>query len=270
MSTILYGKPVAESVYQTVAQNIGVLQGKVLALVGTSSPAWQQYASSVVKSAEKIGVGVKNVALDENVAFDEFKTVLCELSRDENVAGILVEQPLPKHLAGVVDFVAPSKDVDCVTSDGVSRLYKGQASVCPATPTAVLSILDYYGIDLAGKNVVVIGRGNAVGKPLALMLLGRNATVTVCHSKSQNVAELTKRADVVVSACGVPSMVTSEYVSENAVVVDVGLSFVDGKTTGDVAPDTYEKCSAVTPVPGGVGPVTRACLFLNLIKLNVK
>ena len=127
-------------------------------------------------------------------------------------------------------------------------------------------MLDYYDIDVAGKHVVVVGRGNAVGKPLALMLLQRNATVTVCHSKTQRLADVCRNADVVVSATGKPGLVTADFVTENSIVIDVGLSFVDGKTCGDVAEEVYDKCAAVSPVPGGVGPVTRAVLLKNLCK----
>ncbi len=270
MTKILYGKEVADNLYNKLHSNIGILAGKRLLLVGLNDEAWLQYAQSIVKSGVKLGVCVENVLLENDVSVERLSQYLKEFSADESVAGILVQQPLPKHLAGATEFVAVEKDVDCICSAGVAKLYKGAQKVCPATPSAVLAMLDYYGIELQGKNVVVIGRGNAVGKPLSLMLLQRNATVTVCHSKSQNISKITHNADIVISACGVPNLVTADYVSADAVVVDVGLSFVDGKTCGDVDNAVYNVCKAVTPVPLGIGPVTRACLFTNLLELVQK
>ena len=160
----------------------------------------------------------------------------------------------------------PNKDVDCLNPLSVCRLYNGENGLRPATPQAVIRLLDYYQIDLKGKNVVVVGRGNAVGKPLALMLLERNATVTVCHTKTVDLPAICRRADILVSACGVAGLITCDYVTRDSIVIDVGLSFVDGKTCGDVSKEVYEKCLAVSPVPGGIGPVTRATLFENLLK----
>ena len=150
----------------------------------------------------------------------------------------------------------------------VAKLYLGKDGFRPATPLAVINLLDFYKIDLWGKNVVIVGRGNAVGKPLALMCLQRNATVTVCHTKTQNLANVCKQADILITACGVPGLITTNHVTENSIVIDVGLSFVDGKTCGDVSTDVYDVCQAVTPVPRGIGPVTCVTLLQNLIKAH--
>ena len=185
---------------------------------------------------------------------------------DSGADGVLVEQPLPKEMKPFVETVPVGADIDCVTDGQVAKLYRGEDGMRPATAQAVIEMLDYYDIDVAGKHVVVVGRGNAVGKPLALMLLQRNATVTVCHSKTQRLADVCRSADVVVSATGKPGLVTADFVTADSIVIDVGLSFVDGKTCGDVAEEVYDKCAAVSPVPGGVGPVTRAVLLKNLCK----
>lgn len=264
MTEILYGKPVAESIYAQT-QNVCKNRSLTLTAIGFSSPQWQQYVGSLKKSAATCGVKLENVVMDENVAPEVFFEAVRCASSCKNVDGVLVQQPLPKQYAAAVDFVSPQKDVDCLNSVSVAKLYKGEECLLPATPLAVIKLLEYYGVDLCGKNVVIVGRGNAVGKPLALMCLKRNATVTVCHTKTVNLAEICKRADVLVSACGVAGLITEDFVSERSVVVDVGLSFVNGKTCGDVASEVYQKALAVSPVPGGIGSVTRATLFGNLI-----
>ena len=172
---------------------------------------------------------------------------------------------MPKTYVNVVNAIDVNKDVDCLNPLSVCRLYNGEAGFRPATPQAVLNLLDYYNIDLQGKNVVILGRGSAVGKPLALMALQRNATVTVCHTKTVDLPSVCRNADIIISACGVAGLVTNDFVTDKSIVIDVGLSFVNGVTSGDVSKEVYDKCAAVSPVPGGVGPVTRATLFYNLL-----
>ena len=261
---ILLGKPCADSIYDSVKKALAVKRVKLVA-VGFDEERWNQYSNSLCKSATMLGVDFEQARLDTSATPDEFCNVVHELSENQSVSGIIVQQPLPKEYAHAVNFVSVDKDIDCLNPLTVAKLYSGQDGLRPATPMAVLRLLDYYGIDLQGKNVVIIGRGNAVGKPLALMALERNATITVCHTKTRNLPNVCKNADVLISACGVAGLVTKEYVTGSTVVVDVGLSFVNGKTCGDVSAEVYDICSAISPVPGGVGPVTRAVLFENLL-----
>ena len=261
---LLLGKPCADTIYEGITR---ALKGKSLKLVtvGFDDQHWNQYSSSLLSSATKLGIVCQQLRLDSGISPEEFCNVVKQLSDDADIAGIIVQQPLPKQYSHVVNFVSVSKDIDCLNPLSIAKLYLGEDGFRPATPQAVLRLIDFYGIDLQGKNVVIVGRGNAVGKPLALMALQRNATVTVCHTKTRNLASVCKNADVLISACGVAGLITTQFVTRNTIVIDVGLSFVNGKTCGDVADDVYRKCMAVSPVPGGVGPVTRAVLFENLL-----
>ena len=262
---LLLGKPCADSIYDKVRTE---LDGKNCRLytIGFDNAAWRQYSDSLCQSAKKCGVVCEQSFVDSDVdpvAFCEAVRALC---KRPYASGVIVQQPLPKEYANAIDFVDVAHDVDCLNPLSVAKLYKGENGLYPATPLAVLRLLDYYGVDLQGKHVVIVGRGNAVGKPLALMALQRNATVTVCHTKTVDLPSVCKTAEVLISACGVAGLITKEYVNPNSIVIDVGLSFVNGKTCGDVADEVYEIVSAVSPVPGGVGPVTRATLLENLCK----
>lgn len=262
---LLYGKPCADAIYDKVSAN---LDGKncTLHTIGFDNAAWRQYSNSLVKSALKCGIICQESFVDSATDPETFCAKVHELCQRPSVSGVIVQQPLPKQYANVVNFVDVDKDIDCLNPLSVAKLYKGENGLYPATPMAVLRLLDFYGIDLQGKHVVIVGRGNAVGKPLALMALHRNATVTICHTKTVDLPSVCKTADVLISACGVAGLITKEFVNANAIVIDVGLSFVDGKTCGDVASEVYDVVSAVSPVPGGVGPVTRATLLENLCK----
>ena len=262
---LLLGKPVAENIAQTVMAEAQGLN-KRLCVIGFDEPRWNQYANSLKNSAAKYGFDCENIVVNEGVSLDEFFETVDEVCARNDVCGVMLQQPLDKQYKKAVERVAVEKDVDCLNPLSVCKLYNGEIGFRPATPQAVVHLFDYYQIDLKGKNVVIVGRGNAVGKPLALMLLERNATVTICHTKTVDLPSICRRADIIVSACGVAGLITNDYVTENSIVIDVGLSFVDGKTCGDVSKEVYEKCFAVSPVPGGVGPITRAALFQNLLK----
>ena len=262
MAELLLGKPVAEQIFEEIVQCNCKMR---LAAIGLDNPAWQQYVTALQKSGEKCNVAVENVNL-QGKSPEDFCATVRETSARRDVDGVILQQPLPKEYACALEYIHPEKDVDCISELSVAKLYRGVNGFLPATPFAVLKLLDFYGIDLCGKNVVIVGRGNAVGKPLALLCLRRNATVTVCHTKTQNLATVCKNADIIVSACGVAGLITRDFVTENSVVVDVGLSFVNGKTCGDVADEVKNVAKAVSPVPGGVGPITRAALFCNLLQ----
>lgn len=262
---LLLGKPVAEKICGDIVERLNGANPK-LCLLGFEEPRWNQYANSLKKSAEKYGFICENVVLKNGISVDEFSLRTEEICARRDVCGVMVQQPLDEQYKSVVEHISVDKDVDCLNPMTVYKLYNGEQGLRPATPQAVIRLLDFYQIDLQGKNVVVVGRGKAVGKPLALMLLERNATVTICHTKTVDLPSVCRNADIIVSACGVAGLITSEYVSESSIVIDVGLSFVDGKTCGDVSGEAYEKCCAVSPVPGGIGPITRATLFENLFK----
>lgn len=266
MSEVLYGKPVAEEIYAEVKRS----ENLKLVTVGFSSPQWQQYVEALKRSGATCGVEVQTVFAEESISVQDFCNLVKTVSEKNDVSGVLLQQPLPKGYEVACDCVLPEKDVDCLNSVSVAKLYKGDHCLLPATPSAVLSLLDFYNVDLCGKNVVIVGRGNAVGKPLALAILKRNATVTVCHTKTVDLPSVCRRADILVSACGVPGLIKADFVTEDTVVVDVGLSFVNGKTSGDVSAEAATKAAAYSPVPGGVGPITRAVLFLNLLKATRK
>ena len=192
-----------------------------------------------------------------------------ELNKDDSVNGIMLLLPLPEHIDErvVTNLIDADKDLDCLSEVSVGRFYKGEKCFMPCTPNSVITLLKAYNIEIEGKEVVIIGRSNIVGKPLFQMFLNENATVTVCHSKTKNLKEVCKRADILVVAIGRANFIDSSYVREGAVVIDVGTSEVNGKITGDVNfDDVYEKASLITPVPGGVGSLTTTLLLKNVCK----
>ncbi len=265
---ILYGKPVAEQIKQTVLQEAADLGRnlKIVTLGFESNLEWGQYSKSLCKSAPSYNAVVENNYVADDITPDEFFAMLDGFSADDSVDGILVQQPLPKAFRFAIDHVNPKKDIDGLTASNLQALFCAKEVLVPATPLAVVKILDYYGIDVSGKNAVIIGRGIAVGKPLSLLMLNRNATVTVCHTKTVDIPSIARKADLLVSAVGKGGLVTVDYVNENSVVIDVGLSFENGVASGDVDFESVSQhCKAVSPVPGGVGPVTRACLFYNTL-----
>ncbi len=263
---LLGGKIVAENIAQEIQFRVQNGFDKKLCTIGFEQEEWLQYVTSLQKTCKKYGVYCENIVVQDEIVPQNFFRLVEETCNRKDVKGVMVQQPLPKQYKDAVNYVAVDKDVDCLNPLSVAKLYLGESGFLPATPKAVLQLLDFYKIDVEGKNVVVVGRGRAVGKPLALMLLARNATVTICHTKTQNLAKLCKNADIIVSACGVAGLITQDFVTEKSIVVDVGLSFVDGKTCGDVDKSVYDVATAVSPVPGGVGPITRMALLQNLLK----
>ena len=242
--------------------------GLAVILVG-EDPASRVYVTSKRKDCEECGMGSLEYALPEDTTEETLLGLVNELNNREDVNGILVQLPLPKHINedSIINAISPEKDVDAFHPQNVGRIMLGGAKFLPCTPAGVMELLDAYGIDPAGKDCVVIGRSNIVGKPMALLLLARNATVTVCHSKTQNLAEKVRNADIVVAAVGRANFVTADMVKEGAVVIDVGINRLEnGKLCGDVEFEgVSQKASFITPVPGGVGPMTRAVLMKNTL-----
>lgn len=266
---IFYGKPYADGMVKILQEKFACLNAQI-ATVGFNDEKWQQYCVSLQNTAAKLNVKCRNIILTDVISAEKMRCTLAELSRDSAVNGIIAEQPLPHEYAGVLTAISPDKDLDCLNPLSISAMYNGQDGLRPATPLAVINLLQFYGINVDGKHVVIVGRGNAVGKPLALMLLHNNATVTVCHTHTVGLPQICRCADILVSACGTPELITADFVTENSIVVDVGLGFVNGKMCGDVCADVYDICQAITPVPGGIGPVTRITLFKNLLQaLNI-
>ena len=272
---IMRGKPVADVYREAITEKIaaakarGLLVTLAIVVVG-EDPASHVYKGRLVKLIEGLGGAAKVIELPSTASEEEVIGVIKKLNRNRYVTGILPMMPMPKHINGdaVGAAVSPNKDVDCLNPQNSGDVFMGRSKWAACTPRACMATLAHYGIELEGKNVVVIGRSNVVGKPVAILLLQKNATVTVCHSRTQNLPQLLKSADVIVAAVGKACFVKPEMVKEGVVIVDVGINSVDGKLMGDVDPAVAAKASAFTPVPGGIGVVSNMmvmeCLTRNL------
>ena len=276
METILMrGKPASDIYREAITEKIaaakqrGLLVTLAIVVVG-DDPASHVYKGRLVKLIESLGGAAKVIELPGSSSEEDVIGVVKKLNRNRYVTGILPMMPMPKHINGdaVGAAVSPNKDVDCLNPQNNGDVFMGRSKWAACTPRACMAILEHYGIELEGKNVVVIGRSNVVGKPVAVLLLQKNATVTVCHSRTQNLPELLKGADVIVAAVGKACFVKPEMVKEGVVIVDVGINAVGDKLMGDVDPAVAEKASAFTPVPGGIGVVSNMmvmeCLTRNL------
>ena len=246
----------------------GNVPGLATVLVG-EDPASAVYVRSKNKICKELGFISLEHTLPEDTKEKDLLALVLELNGNEAVSGILVQLPLPKHIDSIkiLEAIDPAKDVDGFHPVSVGRLMIGTAALAPCTPSGIIEMLDRYKVGIEGKHAVVLGRSNIVGKPVALLLLHRNATVTICHSRTKDLPAVTRTADILIAAVGRPNMVTADMVKEGAVVIDVGINRVDGKLVGDVAfNDVQPKASLITPVPGGVGPMTIAMLMLNTLK----
>jgi len=244
----------------------GLLPHLAVVLVG-ENPASQVYVRNKENACIKAGIRSSVIRLEETCTQEELEAVVAYLNQDASVHGILVQLPLPRHLdeSRVLALIDPNKDVDGFHAMNSGRLMNGQPGFVPCTPLGVMKLLEAYDIPVAGKHAVVIGRSNIVGKPMAMLLLAQNATVTVCHSKTENLAEITRQADILVAAVGRAGFVTVDMVKPSAAVIDVGINRVDGKIIGDVASEVEAVAGYLTPVPGGVGQMTIAMLLSNTL-----
>ena len=274
MDKILSGKTVAIDIKRQIKSYTEELKasGKSLKissiLVGDDGGS-VYYQNFQEKLANNLGIDFEKIKLDESISEENLKLKIEELNKDDSVNGIMLLLPLPKHIdeRSVTNLIDADKDLDCLSEVSVGRFYKGEKCFMPCTPNSVITLLKDYNIEIEGKEVVIIGRSNIVGKPLFQMFLNENATVTVCHSRTKDLKEVCKRADILVVAIGRANFIDSSYVREGAVVIDVGTSEVNGKITGDVNfDDVYEKASLITPVPGGVGSLTTTLLLKNVCK----
>lgn len=271
---IIDGKAVAEEIRNHLAEEVKILKqqynftpGLAIVMVG-NDPASKVYTTSKLKAAEAIGINAKRHELAEDVEAVELKELIHQLNSDEKVHGIIVQLPLPSHLneQDILREISTEKDVDGLHPLNLGRLVAGTAIFAPCTAQGVIALIEKTGVELTGKNAVVVGRSEIVGKPTAFLLLAKNATVTICHSRTANLAEETRRADILVSAVGKPKIITADMVKPGAVVIDVGISRGDEGITGDVDFDKASKVAgAITPVPGGVGPMTVAMLMKNTV-----
>ncbi len=273
MAIIIDGKQVAENLIINLEKEVSKVNVKphlVVIQVGDNT-ASSIYVNLKKKKAEQIGIKSTVINYPDNISEEELIKKLQTLNSDTSVNAILVQLPLPKHINAdnIINVISPQKDVDGFTAENTGNLLNGIAPKSyPCTPKGIIKLLDTYNIDVSGKNAVIVGRSNIVGKPIAVMLLNRNATVTICHSKTKNLSDITKNADILISAVG-KKMIFADMVKKGAVVIDVGI-FKDenNKTTGDVDfENVKEVASYITPVPKGVGPMTIACLMENTIEL---
>lgn len=275
MPQIINGKEISTQIKDELKQKVSELKEKGICLclaviqVG-NDPASCVYVGNKKKACEYIGIESLSYELPEDVTQKELISLIESLNERENVNGILVQLPLPEHIDedAVIRAIAPGKDVDGFHPQSVGALCIGQKGFVSCTPAGIIQLLKRSGVEIAGKECVVIGRSNIVGKPMALLLLRENGTVTVAHSRTKNLKEVTKRADILIVAIGKPKMITKEYVKEGAVVIDVGIHRNENnKLCGDVDyDDVAPVCSAITPVPGGVGPMTIAMLMQNVVE----
>lgn len=274
MAVILDGKAVSAKVKEEVKEEVealkkqGVSVGLAVIIVG-NNPASRTYVNNKKKACEAAGIVSEEYALPEETTQEELLALVEELNHKDSINGILCQLPLPKQLdeEAVIAAISGKKDVDAFSAVNVGHIMIGDYSFLPCTPAGIMEILRHYNIDVAGKECVVIGRSNIVGKPMAMLLLHQNGTVTICHSKTKNLKDVTSRADILVAAVGIPHFVTADMVKEGAVVIDVGMDRDEnGKLCGDVDFAAVEpKASYITPVPGGVGPMTIATLLKNTV-----
>ena len=274
--TIIDGKVVSAHIRQELSSEVkelGIKPKLAVILVG-NDPASAVYVRNKQKACIETGIEPLQITLPENTAEDDLLALIDELNSDESVNGILVQLPLPKTISEkkVIERISPKKDVDAFTYESVGKIVDGNYGFLPCTPAGIMELLKFYNISPEGKECVIIGRSNIVGKPMALLLLNANGTVTVCHSRTHDLKEVTKRADILVVAIGKPNFVTSDMVKDGAVVIDVGINRLpDGKLCGDVSFDEVaEKSSFITPVPGGVGPMTITMLMKNTVSAAKK
>ena len=276
---MILSKELSKNIKENIRQQIVefTAEGKrppclVTILVG-DDPASKVYVANKEKACNEVGIENDTVRLPEYTSERDLLKIIDFYNNDASVDGILVQLPLPKHIDSevIINAIDSHKDVDGFHPINVAKLWLGQDAIRPCTPSGIIDLIESSDVDLNGKHVVVIGRSNIVGLPVAKMCLDRNATVTICHSKTQNLAEITRQADVLIVAIGKPKFVTADMVKEGAVVIDVGINRVDGKLCGDVDFDSVfnEKTEYITPVPGGVGPMTITHLLKNTLNCYI-
>ncbi len=270
MGIVMNGKEVRDKFYQDLKKDVislGFVPSLTVVLVGDDE-ASKVYVNNKIKSCEELGIKSNVIKCESNITKEELSDIINKLNHDDSCTGILVQAPLPSHLdeSLIFNLIDKDKDVDGFNNYNAGALIKDNGGIIPCTVKGIAYLLNYYKIDVIGKDVTIIGRSNIVGKPLACYLTNMDATVTLCHSKTKDLKNKTINADIVIVAAGHPNLIDATYIKEGAVVIDVGINRVDKKLCGDVDFESVkEKCSYITPVPGGVGPMTVAMLMDNLI-----
>lgn len=273
---ILDGKMVSQRVKDELREEVarlkkdkGLVPGLAVIIVG-EDPASKIYVRNKKRACEEIGIHSEEYALPEETTQDELLDLVERLNHKEDIHGILCQMPLPRHLdeKAVINAISPKKDVDAFHPVNVGKIMIGDYDFLPCTPAGVMELIKESGIDVCGKECVVVGRSNIVGKPMSMLLLHQHGTVTICHSRTKDLKEVCRRADILVAAVGVPELITGDMVKEGAVVIDVGMNRLENKKlVGDVNfAEASERASAITPVPGGVGPMTIAMLMKNTVR----
>ncbi|MBQ8306118.1 MAG: bifunctional 5,10-methylene-tetrahydrofolate dehydrogenase/5,10-methylene-tetrahydrofolate cyclohydrolase [Blautia sp.] len=280
MARQLLGKEVNASLNERIKANVQMLKDKgitpTLGIIRVGeNPSDISYEKGATKRCETLGVSCEKILLPENVSQEELLAVIDKVNKNDAIHGVLLFRPLPKHLdqAVIENALAPEKDVDCMTDLSMSGVFTGkQIGFPPCTPQACMEILDHYGIDCTGKKAVVIGRSLVVGKPAAMMLIKKNATVTICHTRTVDMPSVTREADILIVAAGRAGVVGAEYVREGQIIIDVGINVnEEGKLCGDVAYDAVEPIvDSITPVPGGVGSVTTSVLVGHVVEAAMR
>ncbi|MCQ2476347.1 MAG: bifunctional methylenetetrahydrofolate dehydrogenase/methenyltetrahydrofolate cyclohydrolase FolD [Clostridia bacterium] len=274
MAKIIDGKKIRDYNLEIMKNEVSALKEKgvdtcLAVIIVGDDPASRVYVNNKKAACEKIGIISREYALPAETTTGQLLELISQLNADSSVNGILCQMPVPKQIDSqlVLDSILPEKDVDCFHPVNVGKLSIGSGVFMPCTPMGIMKMLEYEGVDVAGKHCVIIGRSNIVGKPMAMLMLAANATVTVCHSKTKDLAAITKQADILIAAVGKPKFVTADMVGDGAVVIDVGMDRDEnGKLCGDVDyGDVEPKASYITPVPGGVGPMTITMLMRNTI-----
>lgn len=279
MYKLIDGKYISSTMRWILSQGVSGFKEKYKRGVGLAvvmvgeNPASAIYVRNKIKACEEVGIKSYSYHLPEDTEQARLESLIKELVDDKNIDGILVQLPLPKHIdaESVLKLIPANKDVDGFSEENVGKLCLGEEGIVACTPNGIMKMLEHYNIDTAGKKAVVVGRSNIVGKPMAMLLLNADATVTVCHSKTLNLKDECLKADILVAAVGKPKFITADMVKENAVVIDVGMNRdKDGKLCGDVDfENVKDKCSYITPVPGGVGPMTITMLMYNTLQAAV-
>ena len=274
--TIIDGKALSDKILKEIENEHSELQAKVGRKAGLAviivgeNPASQIYVRNKIRACERVGFHSETIRLDENITEESLLLEIEKLNNDNNIDGILVQLPIPKHIneLKVINAISAEKDVDGFHTTNIGKMMIGdETGFLPCTPAGVIQMFEEYNINLEGKDVLVIGQSNIVGKPMTLLLINKRATVQVCNSKTKNLPEKLQKADVVVAAAGSPKLVKGSDVKEGVVVIDIGINRVDGKICGDVDfEEVSQKASYITPVPGGVGPMTIAMLIKNTFK----
>ena len=269
---LIDGKEIAKKIREGIKKEVSAMAKKpgLAAIIVGENPASKIYVGIKRRTCDEVGIYSEEHKLPEKTSEEELLELIRKLNADDKIHAILLQLPVPNHINSekALSAIALEKDVDGFSPVNIGRLVSGNESFVPCTPKGIIRLLEGTGTEIEGKNAVVVGRSNIVGKPTASMLLNRNATVTVCHSRTKNLGKITKQADILVVAVGKANMITKDMVKEGAVVIDVGMNDVDGKLTGDVDfENVKEKASWITPVPGGVGPMTVAMLLENTVKI---